>query len=159
MIWIWIVGLRRPYLRTSCDFQISHVFESIQCIAAFRPKFHVLSNGALVFGVSLILCTGKWIKVFTETLHIQPLFSAYRTQLVARARVKCAMQKNLKCWTKNNIIFYIYPIFVLDFYLWRIWEIGIGTWKAVGTHMNLPLRSEIDTPILSMPSSVSFRSR
>jgi hypothetical protein len=30
-----------------------------------RP-FHVLSNGALVFAVSLILCTGKWIKLFTE---------------------------------------------------------------------------------------------
>ncbi len=42
-----------------------------------RPEFHVLSNGALVFPVSLILCTGKWIlKLFTETvlafnLHFQ----------------------------------------------------------------------------------------
>jgi hypothetical protein len=31
-------------------------------------KFHVLSNGALVFAVSLILCTGKWRKLFTEAL-------------------------------------------------------------------------------------------
>ncbi len=31
-------------------------------------KFHVLSNGAFVFGTSLILCTGKWIKLFTETV-------------------------------------------------------------------------------------------
>jgi hypothetical protein len=41
-----------------------------------RPEFHVLSNGALAFAVRLILCTGKWIKHFTETvlafnLHFQ----------------------------------------------------------------------------------------
>jgi hypothetical protein len=46
--------------------------------AVSSPKFHVLSNGALAFGVSLILCTGKWIKHFTETvlafnLHFQQL--------------------------------------------------------------------------------------
>ncbi len=29
--------------------------------------FRVLSNGALVFAVSLILCTGKWIKLFADT--------------------------------------------------------------------------------------------
>jgi hypothetical protein len=34
----------------------------------FRPKCHVLSNGAIVFAVSLILCTRKLIKLFTETL-------------------------------------------------------------------------------------------
>jgi hypothetical protein len=33
-----------------------------------RPTFYVLSNGALVFHVSLILCTGKWIQLLTETL-------------------------------------------------------------------------------------------
>jgi hypothetical protein len=33
-----------------------------------RPKFHVLSNGALVFGVSLILCDGKWRKHFRKTV-------------------------------------------------------------------------------------------
>jgi hypothetical protein len=42
-----------------------------------RPEFLVLSNGALVFDVShMILCTGKWRKLFTETalafnLHFQ----------------------------------------------------------------------------------------
>jgi hypothetical protein len=31
-------------------------------------EFHVLSNGALVTAVvGLILCKGKWIKLFTET--------------------------------------------------------------------------------------------
>jgi hypothetical protein len=40
------------------------------------PKFPALSNGALVSAVSLILCTGKGIKLFTETdlafnLHFQ----------------------------------------------------------------------------------------
>ncbi len=42
----------------------------------YEPKFPVLSNGALVFGVSIILCAGKWIQLFTETelafnLHLQ----------------------------------------------------------------------------------------
>jgi hypothetical protein len=41
-----------------------------------RPEFHALSNGALVTAVSLILCTGKWIDHFTDTvlafnLHFQ----------------------------------------------------------------------------------------
>ncbi len=35
-----------------------------------RPEFHALSNGALVFHVSLILCTGKWEKTFTETVFL-----------------------------------------------------------------------------------------
>jgi hypothetical protein len=45
---------------------------------ASRPEFHVLSNGALASAVSRILCTGKRIKLFTETvlavnLHFQQL--------------------------------------------------------------------------------------
>jgi hypothetical protein len=45
-------------------------------MAAPRPEFHVLSNGELLFGVSLILCTEEWIQLFTETvlafnLHFQ----------------------------------------------------------------------------------------
>jgi hypothetical protein len=40
--------------------------------------FHALSNGALVFAVSLILCPGKWSKLFPETdlafnLHFKQL--------------------------------------------------------------------------------------
>jgi hypothetical protein len=46
-----------------------------------RPKFHALSNVALDFDGNLILCTGKWIKIFTETTSIQPPFLAYGTQL------------------------------------------------------------------------------
>jgi hypothetical protein len=33
-----------------------------------RPEFNVLSNGALVTAASLILCTGKWEKLFKETV-------------------------------------------------------------------------------------------
>jgi hypothetical protein len=41
-----------------------------------RSKFYVRSNGALAFAVCLILCAGKCIKIFTETvpafnLHFQ----------------------------------------------------------------------------------------
>ncbi len=51
-----------------------------------RPEFHVLSNGALVTAVSLILCTGKWTKLFTVTvlafnLHFQHIC---RTQLTGK---------------------------------------------------------------------------
>jgi hypothetical protein len=46
-----------------------------------RPEFNALSNGALDFGVILILCT---YRKMDETFHencacIQPPFSAYRT--------------------------------------------------------------------------------
>jgi hypothetical protein len=39
-------------------------------------NMYTLSNGALCFPVSLTLCTGKWIQLFTETvfafnLHFQ----------------------------------------------------------------------------------------
>jgi hypothetical protein len=37
-----------------------------------RLKFYVLSNGAFVFGVSLILCTGKCMKPFTEAVLAPP---------------------------------------------------------------------------------------
>jgi hypothetical protein len=42
------------------------------------PEFPALSNGALVFADSLILCTGKWTKRFTKTVlafnfHFQQL--------------------------------------------------------------------------------------
>ncbi len=36
--------------------------------AASRPKFHALSNGETVLTVTLILYTGKWIQLITETL-------------------------------------------------------------------------------------------
>jgi hypothetical protein len=43
-----------------------------------RPEFHALSNGALVFALISILCTGKGIKLFREALlafnlHFQQL--------------------------------------------------------------------------------------
>jgi hypothetical protein len=33
-----------------------------------RLKLNVISNGALIFAVSLALCAGRGIKPFTETL-------------------------------------------------------------------------------------------
>jgi hypothetical protein len=47
-----------------------------------RPKFQVLSNGGVRFGASLILCTDKTIQ--RNSACIQPLFSAYRTQLTGK---------------------------------------------------------------------------
>jgi hypothetical protein len=79
-----------------------------------RPKFYVLSNGALVFGVSLVLCTGKWIQLFTETvlainLHFQ--------------HIKLNLQENQVYHSKELKIsarilrFNIYFVFVHDFRL------------------------------------------
>jgi hypothetical protein len=50
--------------------QKSHTNKSqMQNVHAISRLFHVLSNGALVFTISLIiLCTGKWIELFAETL-------------------------------------------------------------------------------------------
>jgi hypothetical protein len=50
----------------------------MQNVNVASGQFHVLSNGAIIFGVSLILCTGIWKmdKLVTETvlalnLHFQ----------------------------------------------------------------------------------------
>ncbi len=50
-----------------------------------RPELPVLSNGALSFAVSLILCTGKWIQLFTETdLAFNLHFQYNKTQLTGK---------------------------------------------------------------------------
>jgi hypothetical protein len=64
-------------IKTKCKMSNVHVVS--------KPKFHDLSNGALVVAVSLILCAGKWI----QTIHgncafIQPPFSAFRTGLTGK---------------------------------------------------------------------------
>jgi hypothetical protein len=60
-----------------------------------RP-FHAHSNGLIGFSVSQILCTGKWLKLFTETdLVFNPyLFSAYRTELTGKPRARFERVKN-----------------------------------------------------------------
>ncbi len=71
-----------------------------------RPVFHALSNGALVFAVSRILCTGKWRKLFTETLLAFNLtFSAYMTQLTEE---KCTNRRSLKVLFGSSIYLYLY---------------------------------------------------
>jgi hypothetical protein len=41
-----------------------------------RPKCHALSNGALIFAASSVLCTGKWMQLFTEAaFHSTSIFS------------------------------------------------------------------------------------
>jgi hypothetical protein len=50
--------------------------------AVSSSTFHALSNGALVFVVSLTLCTGKMDRAIHQNCAcIQPPFSAVRTQL------------------------------------------------------------------------------
>ncbi len=63
-----------------------------------RPVFNVISNGALVFAVSLILWTGKWIQLFTETFAcIQPAFSPF-------SHFSAPFEKNIEFWSRNIIM-------------------------------------------------------
>ncbi len=59
-----------------------------------RPGFPALSNGALVSLVSLILCTGKWRKLFTETGPAFNIGLKYRKN-------KCTIRKSGKSWSRN----------------------------------------------------------
>jgi hypothetical protein len=43
-----------------------------------RPECRVLFNGTLVFAVNMILCTGKWIKLFSETVLVFNLHFQYK---------------------------------------------------------------------------------
>jgi hypothetical protein len=54
--------------------------------AASTPEFHVLSNGALVFTVSIILYTGKRISLHVQgnCASIHPPFSAHMTQFTRK---------------------------------------------------------------------------
>jgi hypothetical protein len=81
-----------------------------------RPDFHVISNGALAFAVSQILCTGKWIKLFTGSvlafnLHFQHVG-------INLHEIKCTIPKSAKFWARNKTIgFRIYFLFAHDFCL------------------------------------------
>ncbi len=52
-----------------------------------RLEFHVLSNGALVFSISIILCRYRKMDEATETPCIQPAFSEYRTRLTRKPMI------------------------------------------------------------------------
>jgi hypothetical protein len=57
------------------------------------PKFHVLSNGALLSAISLILCTGKMIKLFTETvLGAFKVHFQHKTRLTGKR--ECTIRKS-----------------------------------------------------------------
>jgi hypothetical protein len=61
----------------SSKAEIEYIYKlNAKCECFSTLKYYVLSNGALDFAVSLILCTPKYIKLFTETvlafsLHFQ----------------------------------------------------------------------------------------
>jgi hypothetical protein len=81
-----------------------------------RPKFHALSNGDIVCAVSLILCTGKWIKLFTEAALPSNLhFQHSGTQLTGKpnASFKIALDFSLE----TALLFFIYFVFLPYFYL------------------------------------------
>ncbi len=59
--------------------------------AVSTPGFHALSNGALVFAVSQILCTGKWRKLITEAvlafnLHFQHIGLSFQENQVHHSK-------------------------------------------------------------------------
>jgi hypothetical protein len=79
-----------------------------------RPEFHVLSNGALASAVSLILCTGKWTKHFTEAdlafnLHFQHIGLDLQENQVHHSKERNGLETTFR--------FTIYFVFAHDFYL------------------------------------------
>jgi hypothetical protein len=71
---------------------------------ASRPKFHVLSNGALVFGVTLISCTGKWINLFTETVLVFNLHFQHTGLHLQENQVHHSQfERSVKFWAINYI--------------------------------------------------------
>jgi hypothetical protein len=86
----------------------------------FKPEFHVLSNGALVFTVSIILCPWKWIKLFTETVCSQTRFSAHSSKLTAKP--SAPFERALMVYIEKSLLFCIYIVFIHDFCLWKTWE-------------------------------------
>jgi hypothetical protein len=70
---------------------------------ASRPKFHVLSNGAIDFAVSPILCTGNWTQL---------AFSAYMTQLTGKP--SAPFERALNFGIATLLAFYVYFVFLHD---------------------------------------------
>jgi hypothetical protein len=100
-------------LQCSSRAEIVNKKQNVNANAISRPKCHVLSNGALVFAVSIIFCTGKLIKLFAETALacIQPPFSAYRTQITGNqiARFKRTLN-GLEKTLEFTFILYLHMI-------------------------------------------------
>jgi hypothetical protein len=74
----------------------------------FFPMVHFF------FAVSLILCTGKWIKLFTEAVLIAYICYMYRTKLTGKPS---APFKRAFFGLEKALRFYIYFVFVHDFCL------------------------------------------
>jgi hypothetical protein len=73
----------------------------MQNVYAFSiPEFQALSNCTIVFALSLILCTGKSIKRFTDiilafNLHFSIKDWNYR-------KTKCTIQKSVQVWVETT---------------------------------------------------------
>jgi hypothetical protein len=86
--------------------------------AVSRPESPVLSNGALVSALSLIICR---YRKMDKTIHgnwvcIQSAFSAYRTQFTEKPSAP-------KFGLETALRFYIYFVFVHDLCLWNTYEL------------------------------------
>ncbi len=76
-------------IRTKTKFKMSMLF----------PNSHLLSNGALDLGSSLISCAEKCIKLFIEAVLAFNLhFPPYST-----LTYKNTIRKSVKFWSQNNI--------------------------------------------------------
>jgi hypothetical protein len=120
-----------------------------------KPQFPVLSNGVIVPALRLILCTGKWIQLFTETALEFNAFSAYR-------KTKPSIRKSIKFWYRNNInILHLLCILVATCFL-SLKDTGIHTTRyawlryklQIQTNHNIQNMLRLDTYLESM--SVQF---
>jgi hypothetical protein len=82
---------------------------------ASRPVFHALSNGGLVFAVSLILSTGKWRQHFTEALLAFNLHFQHICRTGLTGKPNASFERALNFGLETALRLYIYFIFVHSF--------------------------------------------
>jgi hypothetical protein len=111
-----------------------HVVSGQNCLA--------LSNGALnAFGVSLMLFTGKWMKLFTETPVVFNMhFQHYKTHCTERP--SAPFERALKFGLESRLGFYIYTLYL---YMITAFEGHGNAYKPV--HIYACRRDEIGWPL------------
>jgi hypothetical protein len=104
--------------------------QNVLVVSMSRPRFHVFFPmvSALAFGVSLIIiiCSGKWIKLFTETLLAFNLnFQHYTTALIGKPSPP--FKRALNSGLDKILGFYIYLLCICT---------GFLPLKVMGIHTN-----------------------
>ncbi len=96
-----------------------------------RPEFHVLSNGALVTAVSLILCAGNGVNTSRKLcLHSISISSS---QDSSYRKTKCTIRKSLKFCSRNSMDILHQVLCICTCFL--PFEGNGNTYIGTGTHL------------------------